>query len=408
MLDTETRSSLPQSREIAPDGAPSQPNDPPRIALASDTPGDELPVPPTRSKGRARKIALLVPVLLLAGGAFAYLRYDKTGRYIQDTNDATIQADQVTISSKLAGYVRSVAVSDNQLVNASTPLVEIDPADLSSKVRAADAGIASAVAAQRTGVLAHLEAEAEIGRVRAALQAAQAARAFAAREVTRYRPLVASGAEPASILSQLNANVDRANADIAAQQAALIQASRHVQTVQGQSAELSSQTNAARVQRAAAMQDLASTRLAAPISGRVANRSVRVGQFVQPGMRLMTIVPSQDIYVVANFKETQIGLMRPGLPAKVRADALPGVEFAGEVTSVTPGTGANFSLIPPQNATGNFTKVVQRLPVRIRINPGPAARRVLVPGLSLEVEVDTRANRQELEAIEAEQRRASK
>jgi membrane fusion protein (multidrug efflux system) len=135
---------------------------------------------------------------------------------------------------------------------------------------------------------------------------------------------------------------------------------------------------------------------------------VRVGQFVQPGLRLMTVVPTQDLYVVANFKETQVGLMRPGLPASVKVDALPGVVFRGEVVSVTPGTGANFSLIPPQNATGNFTKIVQRIPVRIRIEAGPTARRVLVPGLSLEVEVDTRPARGLLDAIRDEQKRAQR
>ena len=122
----------------------------------------------------------------------------------------------------------------------------------------------------------------------------------------------------------------------------------------------------------------------------------------------MTIVPDSGLYVVANFKETQVGLMRPGQPALIHVDALPGIEFLGTVTSVTPGTGANFSLIPPQNATGNFTKIVQRVPVRIRIKAGPAARKVLVPGLSLEVEVDTRAGRKELDAIQAEQDQLAK
>ena len=120
----------------------------------------------------------------------------------------------------------------------------------------------------------------------------------------------------------------------------------------------------------------------------------------------MTIVPSQEIYVVANFKETQVGLMRPGQQARIQADALPGVEFSGTVASITPGTGANFSMIPPQNATGNFTKIVQRVPVRIRIDAGPAARRVLAPGLSVTVEVDTRTARDDLDAIRAEQERS--
>ena len=133
---------------------------------------------------------------------------------------------------------------------------------------------------------------------------------------------------------------------------------------------------------------------------------MRVGQFVQPGQRLMTIVPTQDLYVVANFKETQVGLMRPGQPVRIEVDALPGVDFKGVVESVTPGTGANFSLIKPDNATGNFTKIVQRVPVRIRIEAGPEARTVLVPGLSLVVEVDTRASKDDIDAIRREQDRS--
>jgi membrane fusion protein (multidrug efflux system) len=186
--------------------------------------------------------------------------------------------------------------------------------------------------------------------------------------------------------------------------AALGQAERRIETIGAQARQNSAQADAARVRREAAANDLASTRLTAPINGRIANRNIRVGQFVQPGARLMTVVP-KEIYVVANFKETQMGLMRPGLPARIRVDALPGVTFTGAVTSITPGTGANFSMIPPQNATGNFTKIVQRVPVRIRIDAGPAAQRVLVPGLSVEVEVDTRTASKVIDSIRAEQDR---
>ena len=134
-----------------------------------------------------------------------------------------------------------------------------------------------------------------------------------------------------------------------------------------------------------------------------ASASVRTGQFVQPGQRLLTIVPAGDLYVEANFKETQIGLMRPGQPVTIHVDALPDVAIRGVVDSITPGTGANFSIIPPQNATGNFTKIVQRVPVRIRLQAGPETRRVLIPGLSLEVEVDTSSARGALDAIAREQ-----
>jgi membrane fusion protein (multidrug efflux system) len=122
----------------------------------------------------------------------------------------------------------------------------------------------------------------------------------------------------------------------------------------------------------------------------VGDRTVRVGQFVQPGSRLMTIVPVQDVYLTANFKETQIGRMRAGQPATIKVDALPGAELHGTVASFSPGTGAQFALLPPQNATGNFTKIVQRVPVRIHIETNEQTRALLLPGLSVTVRVDTR------------------
>lgn len=347
-------------------------------------------------------------VLAIVAGIAFYVYYDRYLRYFESTNDATIQADQVAISAKLSGYVKSVAVSDNQLVVQGALLAEIDPLDYQTRLSAAEADADSALAAVNAARATRAEAEAGIAAAAAQLRAARANLAFAEREVARYRPLVASGAEPASALSQLEANRDRAAAEVASAQAALTQAGRRVESISAQGSQLAAQAQAARVQRQSAANDLDATRLAAPIAGRVASRSVRVGQFVQPGMRLMTLVPSQDIYVVANFKETQVGLMRPGQPARITVDALPGVDFTGQVVSVTPGTGANFSLIPPQNATGNFTKIVQRVPVRIRIDAGSEARKVLVPGLSLEVEVDTRAARDEIDAIRAEQERSAR
>jgi len=355
---------------------------------------------------RLRRTGTIVLVALLAGGLAFYIYYETYLRYFQDTNDARIEADQVTISSKLAGYVKAVLVDDNQPVEKDARLVEIDPLDFRTRLAAADAGIATAVAAEDAAKAAQAEGIAGVAQARAALRAAEANLALAEREVTRYRPLVEEGAEPKMRLSQLVADRDRTAAQVAASQAALNQASRRVMSLAAQRRNLGAQASAARVQRQAAANDVASTSIAAPISGRVANRSVRVGQYVQPGQRLMTVVPTEGIYVVANFKETQVGLMRPGQPAHIEVDALPGVAFKGVVTSVTPGTGSNFSLIKPENATGNFTKIVQRVPVRIRIEAGPAARRVLVPGLSLEVEVDTRASRDEIDEIRAEQEKS--
>lgn len=354
-------------------------------------------------KAWAKPVAAVAGAIALIGGVALYARYYLHGRFLQSTNDAAIQADQVVISSKLSGYVRAVAVADDQLVAPGAELVEIDPTDYRTRVSAADAEIATAQASARTNQAEQAEAAAARDQARAAFQSAQAGLDFAERELARFRPLVSSGAEPDSLLSQLLANRDKALAELNARQAALKQAERRIGTIAAGLGETRARAETARVQRAAAANDLAATRLVSPLAGRIANKSVRVGQFVQPGTRLMTVVPTDQTYVIANFKETQVGLMRPGQKAEIRVDALPGTTFRGRVESITPGTGAVFSLIPPQNATGNFTKIVQRVPVRIVFVAGPAARRVLVPGLSLEVEVDTSANKADLDAIRDEQ-----
>jgi membrane fusion protein, multidrug efflux system len=351
---------------------------------------------------RLKLLGLSAAALAVCGGVAAYAYHQSYGRYFEETNNATIQADQVIVSSKLSGYVRAVPVADNQAVTAGTLLVEIDPTDYRTRLAAAEANIAAAQAAWTATEAAQDEARAAVDEALAKLRAAGANLAFAQREVVRYGPLAATGAEPAAVLSQLEANRDRASAEFAAARAGLAQIRRRVGSIGAQAAQNLAQAEAGRISKQAAENELAATRLTAPIAGRIAGQSVRVGQFVQPGMRLMTVVP-EAIYVVANFKETQLGLMRPGQPVRIRVDALPGVDFTGAVTSVTPGTGANFSLLPPQNATGNFTKIVQRVPVRIRIDAGPTARRVLVPGLSASVEVDTRAAGEIIEIIRKEQ-----
>ncbi|MGE8132273.1 HlyD family secretion protein [Novosphingobium subterraneum] len=365
---------------------------------------------PDTGEGRKKLIGRIALGALAAGafyGAYALYEYETVGKFMQDTEDAYVKADGVTISSKLGGYVRRVAVSDNQAVDQGTLLVQIDPTDYNTRLAQSSAQVDVARATETAAVAAIQEAQSAVGQARAALQASQRELAYLNGEVARMRPLVASGAEPKQAFDQLVANRDKAAADVAAKQAGLSAASDRVTSARAQAGQSAAQIKAAQAQREAASTDLETTRIAAPIGGKIGNSTVRVGQFVQPGQRLMTIVPTEAIYVEANFKETQIGLMRPGQPVTVHVDALPDVDFHGTVESITPGTGANFSLIPPQNATGNFTKIVQRVPVRIRINAGPESRKVLVPGLSLSVEVDTRSAKSAIETIRNEQDRVA-
>ncbi|MFN3457197.1 MAG: HlyD family secretion protein [Novosphingobium sp.] len=365
---------------------------------------------PADNDGRKKTVGRIALGALAAGalyGAYALYDYETVGRYMQDTEDAYVKADGVTISSKLGGYVRRVAVADNQGVEQGTLLVQIDPTDYTTRLAQSTAQVDVARATEAAAAAAIQEAQSAVGQARAALQASQRDLAYLNGEVARMRPLVASGAEPRQAFDQLVANRDKAAADVSAKQAGLAAATDRVTSARAQAGQSTAQIKAAQAQRDAASTDLATTRIVAPIGGKVGNSTVRIGQFVQPGQRLMTIVPTEAIYVEANFKETQIGLMRPGQPVTVHVDALPDVDFHGTVESITPGTGANFSLIPPQNATGNFTKIVQRVPVRIRINAGPESRKVLVPGLSLSVEVDTRSAKSAIDAIRNEQDRVS-
>ncbi|MFN3468885.1 MAG: HlyD family secretion protein [Novosphingobium sp.] len=374
--------------------------------MAAPTASDTGETEDRRSKTIGR-IALGVIGAGALYGAWALYDYQTTGRYLQETDDAYVKADAVTISSKLPGYVRTVAARDNQAVAKGALLVEIDPTDYATRLAQSSAQVDVAKASEAAANAAIAEAQSAVGQAAAALTAAERDLAYLDGEVVRMRPLVASGAEPAQAFAQLTANRDKAQADVAARRAALAAARDRVASARAQAGQSAAQIKAALAQRNAADVDLATTRIIAPIAGKVGNATVRVGQFVQPGQRLMTLVPTDAIYVEANFKETQIGLMRPGQPVRVQVDALPDVDFRGTVESITPGTGANFSLIPPQNATGNFTKIVQRVPVRIRINAGPESRKVLVPGLSLSVEVDTRAAKSAIKAIRDEQDRVS-
>ncbi|MGF7147945.1 membrane fusion protein (multidrug efflux system) [Sphingomonas zeicaulis] len=350
-----------------------------------------------------RIVLLLIVVAILLGGVLWFIRYQSYGKYQESTNDAYLQADGVTVSPKVGGYVEQVLVADNQIVKAGQPLVRIDARDYRAQAAQSQAQI-DVARANAAGIEAQIdEQQATIAQARAELSSAQADAAFAAGEVTRYTPLAESGAETRERLSTLRNQSKQANSRVAAARAALTSAERRVGTLRAQVRQALAQGEGARAQLDAANTDLGATIIRASVDGRVGDKTVRLGQFVQPATRMMTIVPVDKIYITANFKETQVGLMRAGQPVIVEVDALPGVEIPGKVDSISPGTGAEFSVLPPQNATGNFTKIVQRVPVRIAINAGPQTRALLVPGMSVEVSVDTRSAREAAERIREEQ-----
>jgi membrane fusion protein, multidrug efflux system len=361
---------------------------------------------PVAKAGSRRRVLLLSIGAVAAIAAVIYgVRWWTVGRFIESTDDAYLQADSVTIAPKVSGYVAEVYVTDNQAVTAGQPLVRLDRRQYQAVLEQANATIAARKADIERGAAELLQQQANIAQARAQLQGARSAETHAIEEVKRYEPLVATGAETNEKLADLVNARNQAAATVAADIAAVQAAERQPATTQAQIEQARAQLQASEASFRQAQLDTQDTVISSTLAGRVGDRSVRVGQYAQPGTRLMTIVPVQDVYLVANFKETQIGLMRAGQPATIHVDALSGTDLHGTVVSFSPGTGSQFALLPPQNATGNFTKIVQRLPVRIHIDAGQETRAVLVPGLSVTVRVDTRSGQESAKRVERENAR---
>jgi len=325
-------------------------------------------------------------LIALLAWLYYYWTYD---RFQQETNDAYLKVDQVTVSPQTAGYVLQVLVEDNQPVKAGDVLVKIDPAPYEAKLNQAHAQIDVS-----TADIARYESEihkqeAQVNQAEAQLAGAHSNVVFYTGETDRYRPLATSGAETKEKLDQMENSRREALSQQAADQAQVDTAERTIGTLKAQIAQSQAQREVAEAQAQQAKIDLDYTTVHASLDGRIGNKTVRVGQYMQPGARMMSLVPLQEIYCEANYKETQLGLMRVGQPVTISVDAMPQVTMRGEVDSFSPGTGAEFSLLPPENATGNFTKIVQRVPVRIKLIIDDDTRAILVPGLSVETTVNT-------------------
>lgn len=361
--------------------------------------GDGSPTARGSRQRVTRRVLTAVAVACLAAGGVWYWQFVTYGRFQQTTDNAFLKADAVTVSPKIAGYVKRLFVVENQVVRAGQPLLEIDAStyDALADQNRAQIQVARATAEGVRGQLA--EQRTAIARAAGDLQAAAADATLTAGEVRRYIPLVSEGVETREKLEQLRGQAAQAQGRLATARAALDAARRRVTTLDAQVRQAEAQGQAARAQLRSTQGDVGGGIVRASVDGRIGNSAVRTGQYVQAGTRLMSIVPVQRLYVEANFKETQRELMRIGQPVSVAVDALPDLHIAGRVASISPGTGAQFSVLPPQNATGNFTKVVQRIPVRIEIMPSAEVRALLVSGMSAEVTIDTRSARDARAAV---------
>ena len=343
-------------------------------------------------RSNAGRFLLPVGLVLLVAAVLALAYWWVVGRFMQSTDDAYLQADSVTVAPKVSGYITDVYVGDNVTVKPGDPLVRLDSRQYQAALDQAQATVDAREADIQRAQAGIQQQRAAIEQAKAQLLVAQVASRHAEDEVRRYAPLASTGAESGDQLSVLTSNRDQARATLAADTAAVDQAQARITDLTAQIAQARAQLEAARASARQSQLDLQDTLVRSTLAGRVGDRTVRVGQYAQPGTRMMTIVPVQSVYLTANFKETQIGRMRAGQHASIQVDALPDTDLHGVVDSFSPGTGSEFALLPPENATGNFTKIVQRVPVRIRLDADEQTRKLLVPGLSVTVDVDTRTS----------------
>jgi membrane fusion protein (multidrug efflux system) len=356
---------------------------------------DERPPDPVEEARRRRRrwliIAVVGALLLIAAAGFAWYWFS-TLRWLESTDDAYTQADAVVIAPKVAGYVGDLMVTDNQRVKAGETLLRIDPRDYRTALAQAQANVAAAEAD-----IANIDAQttmqqAQIDQVHSDIASAQAALTFSQQNYARYATLARTGAGTVQQAQQSQSDLRTKEAALNRSQAELKAATDQVAVLRTQRQKSVATLAQDRAQLDQGRINLDYTTVKSPVDGAVGDRSVQQGQYVQVGDRLMSIVPmAKAIYVVANFKETEIERMFRGESVDLTIDTFPGVDFKGTVDSLAPGSGAQFALLPPENATGNFTKIVQRVPVKITLHDVPQQRLdQLRPGLSVVATVDVR------------------
>ncbi len=361
-----------------------------------DTPADVSP----ESRAEPRRwpawiFPLLRVIFVVAAGYLAWYvaghwnQWTGTARY-EATDDAFMVGDLTPLSAKVSGYVASVPVGDYQTVRKGDLLVEIDPVDYRAQLAQADANLAAANATLTNLANQKDVQRALIRQAEATIQATTADLQRYALEAARQRDLLQTRiAGTQQLVEQADDNEKRTAAQLLLNRAQLDQQKALLASLDVQEQQLSAQVHAAEAQVQLAQNNLGYTRIVSPVDGMVGQRQVRPGQFVNVGTQVIAVIPLPNIWVIANYKETQMTNVRIGDPARVTVDAFPGLVLTGHVDSWSPGTGSTFALLPPDNATGNFTKVVQRMPVKIVLDAHPSLGTLVRPGMSVEARIDT-------------------
>jgi len=344
--------------------------------------------------GAKRKIVRLAGVIValaaLAGGAMWGQYWWTQGRYLVSTDDAYVGARNATLSPKVSGYITEIAVEDNAQVTAGDVIVRIDDGDY----RLAVANARDQIAVQQATVdrLGRQTAAqvAAVEQAKAQLSSAKAGETRSQLELRRQQDLATRQINSRQALEQAQANWEQAAAAVQSAEAAITAATANVDVLKAQQEEARRTLQQYQTALQKAERDLSFTVIKAPFDGVIGNRAVQVGDYVQPTQRLASLVPLDAVYIDANFKETQLARLKPGQPVSIKVDALPDRSLDGRVASVAPASGSVFSLLPPDNATGNFTKIVQRLPVRILLPADVTEQSLLRPGMSVIVSVNTK------------------
>jgi membrane fusion protein, multidrug efflux system len=348
--------------------------------------------PATVKKFNLRKLLMAgAAVAVLAGAAWYGWDYWTVGQYLVSTDDAYVKADNTTVAPKISGYLHEVLVGDNERVKAGQALARIDPRDFRVALDQAKADVAAAQAAIASKQAQLGVQQAVIDAARATVDVDTATVTFAAQENKRYTDLAATGFGSVQNAQQAQSRNAGAQAAIARDTANLTSAVKQVDLLKAEIVQANAALARAQALQSQAELNLEYTTIVAPIDGVVGNRSLRIGQFVQAGTQLMSVVPVAGAYVVANFKETQLTDVRKGQRVEIAVDTFPGQIVHGHVDSIAPASGQEFALLPPDNATGNFTKVVQRIPVKIALDLDEGSAVELRPGMSVIPAVETKS-----------------
>jgi membrane fusion protein (multidrug efflux system) len=342
-----------------------------------------------KSGSRRKPIFIGIGALALIAGVWFAYQYITVGRFMVSTDDAYVGVHMSVISPKVSAYVSDVPITDNQFVKEGDVLVRLDDGDYKLALDQAKSKLATQNAAIATFDAQIKAAEATAAQARAMLTAANANVVKTEADYRRTNALTAKDYSTKASLDAAIAARDSARAQVQADDAAIQSADANIALLHAQREQATEVARELQVAVDQAARDLSFTVIRAPFDGVIGNRSMQVGDYVTPGKRLAAVVPLDKVYVDANLKETQLASVAVGQDADVEVDALDGAVLKGKVVSVAPASGSQFSLLPPENATGNFTKIVQRVPVRIEI-PAAEAKGRLRPGLSVIVDIDTR------------------